>query len=148
MDVLKLLDEIEDIAEAGSSVPFSSKVMVDRVEILEVVNEIRIKLPDEIKQASWIKGERQRILADAQEDADNILKDANYKLEEIIGDHEIIKLAEERAQEILIKAKNNAKDIRIGSMEYADGLLENTQEELKQVITLLNENRRELRGND
>ena len=148
MDVLKLLDEIEDIAEAGSSVPFSSKVMVDRVEILETVNEIRIKLPDEIKQASWIKGERQRILADAQEDADNILKDANYKLEEIIGDHEIIKLAEERAQEILTKAKNNAKDIRIGAMEYADSLLEDTQENLKQVITLLNDNRKELRGND
>lgn len=148
MDVLRLLDEIEDIAEAGSGVPFSQKVMVDKLEVLEIVNEIRIKLPDEIKQASWIKDERQRILAEAQEDADNLLKDANYKLEEIIGEHEIIKLAEERADAILTKAKNNAKEIRIGAMEYADGLLDNTQEELKNVITLLNENRKELRGND
>ena len=148
MDVLRLLEEIEDIAEAGSSVPFSQKVMVDKMEILEIVNEIRIKLPDEIKQASWIKSERQRILAEAQEDADNLLKDANYKLEEIIGEHEVIKLAEERAGEILTKAKNNVKEIRIGAMEYADGLLEDTQEELKKVITLLNENRKELRGND
>lgn len=148
MDVLKLLDEIEDIVEAGSGVPFSQKVMVDKFEILDMVNEIRIKLPDEIKQASWIKDERQRILADAQEDADNILKDANYKLEEIIDEHEVSKMAEQRAEEILNKAKNNAKDIRLGSMEYADGLLEDTQESLKQVITLLNENRKELRGND
>lgn len=122
--------------------------MVDKLEILEMVNEIRIKLPDEIKQASWIKDERQRILADAQEDADNLLKDANYKLEEIIGEHEVTKLAEERAEEILIKAKNNAKEIRIGAMEYADGLLEDTQENLKRMITLLNDNRKELRGND
>lgn len=148
MDVLKLLDEIEDIVEAGSGVPFSQKVMVDKFEILDMVNEIRIKLPDEIKQASWIKDERQRILADAQEDADNILKDANYKLEEIIDEHEVTKMAEQRAEEILNKAKSNAKDIRLGSMEYADGLLEDTQENLKQVITLLNDNRKELRGND
>lgn len=148
MDILKLLEEIEDIVEAGSSVPFSQKVMVDKLEILDMVNEIRIKLPDEIKQASWIKDERQRILADAQEDADNMLKDANYKLEEIIGENEVVRLAEERATEILEKAKENAKEIRIGSMEYADGLLEDTQENLKNIITLLNDNRKELRGND
>lgn len=148
MDVLKLLAEIEDIVEAGSGVPFSQKVMVDKIEILEIVNEIRIKLPDEIKQASWIKDERQRILADAQEDADNLLNDANHKLQEIIGEHEIIKLAEERAEEILTKAKTNAKDIRIGAMEYADGMLEDTQENLKNIITLLNDNRKELRGTD
>lgn len=148
MDVLKLLAEIEDIVEAGSGVPFSQKVMVDKIEILEIVNEIRIKLPDEIKQASWIKDERQRILADAQADADNLLNDANHKLQEIIGEHEIIKLAEERAEEILTKAKTNAKEIRIGAMEYADGMLEDTQENLKNIITLLNDNRKELRGTD
>lgn len=148
MDVLKLLEEIEDIVEAGSSVPFSQKVMVDKMEILEIVNEIRIKLPDEIKQATWIKDERQRILAEAQEDADNMVKDANYKLEEIIGEHEVVKIAEERSEDILNKAKDNAKDIRIGAMEYADGLLEDTQENLKNMITLLNDNRKELRGND
>lgn len=148
MDVLKLLEEIEDIIEAASGVPFSQKVMVDKGEILEMVNEIRIQLPDEIKQATWIKDERQRILAEAQEDADNMLKDANSKLQEIIGEHEIIQLAEEKGQEIVTKAQNNAKEIRIGAMEYADGILEDTQENLKNMITLLNENRKELRGTD
>ena len=54
MEVLRLIDEIEDIVEAGSTLPFSSKVMVDKSEILEIIKDIRIKLPDEIKQASWI----------------------------------------------------------------------------------------------
>ena len=148
MDVLKLLDEIEDIVEAGSGIPFSQKVMVDKLEILDMVNEIRIKLPDEIKLASWIKEERKRILADAQEDAENLLSEANFKLEEIIDEHEVTNLAEERAQEILTKAKINAKEIRLGAIEYADGLLEDTQENLKEVITLLNDNRKELKGND
>ena len=57
MDILMLIDEIEDIVEAGTSVPFSGKVMIDKEEVLEIIKEIRIKLPDEIKQAALIKEE-------------------------------------------------------------------------------------------
>jgi len=122
VDVLKLIDEVEDIVEGGSSLPFSSRVMIDKDELLDIIKEIRIKLPDEIKQAAWIKEERQRILADAQSDADTLLS------------------------EIINRAQINAKEIRLGAMEYADSLLLDTQENLKEVIGLLNENRKELRG--
>lgn len=148
MDILDLIDEVEDVVEAGTSVPFTSKVMVDKEEILDLIKEIRIKLPDEIKQAAWIKEERQRILAEAQKDADNMINEANYKLEEMVEDDEVLRVANQRAEEILSRAQISAKEIRIGSMEYADTLLEETQESLKEVIQLLNENRKELRGND
>lgn len=146
MDVLKLIDEIEDIVEAGSSLPFSSKVMVDKAELLEIVKEIRIKLPDEIKQAAWIKEERQRILAEAQQDADTLLTETEGRLVELVDQDEITRKANARAEEIITKAQNNAKEIRLGSMEYADSLLLETQENLKEVIQLLNDNRKELRG--
>lgn len=148
MDVLNLIDEVEDIVESGTSLPFTNKVMVNKEELLDIVKEIRIKLPDEIKQATWIKDERQRILADAQKDADNILNEAEYKLEELIVEEEIIKIANNRAEEIVAKAQHKAKEIRIGAMEYADSLLLETQENLKEMIQLLNDNRKELRGND
>ncbi len=148
MDVLKLIDEIEDIIENGSAVPFTKKVVIDSEEILEIIKEIRLRIPDEIKQAAWIKEEKQRILADAQNDADNILNDAEYKLEELIEGESITKIAQERAKEIIEKAQNNAKEIRLGSMEYADNLLLETQEKLKEVIILINDNRKELRGDD
>lgn len=146
MEVLRLIDEIEDIVEAGTTVPFSGKVMVDRFEILEIIKEIRIKLPDEIKQAAWIKDERQRILAQAQKDADTLLEEAEYKLEELIDEEEITKKASSRADEIVSRAQINAKEIRLGALDYADTILEETQENLKEVIQLLNENRKELRG--
>jgi vacuolar-type H+-ATPase subunit H len=146
MDVLKLIDEIEDIVEAGSSLPFSNKVMVDKAELLEIVKEIRIKLPDEIKQAAWIKEERQRILAEAQQDADTLLTETEGRLVELVDQDEITRKANARAEEIITKAQNNAKEIRLGSMEYADSLLLETQENLKEVIQLLNDNRKELRG--
>ena len=147
MDILMLIDEIEDIIEAGTTVPFSGKVMIDKEEVLEIIKEIRIKLPDEIKQAAWIKEERQRILAQAQKDADTMLKEAEYKLEELIEEQEVIKLANARAEEIISKAQSNAKDIRLGALEYADSILEETQESLKKLIQVLNDNRKELKGN-
>ena len=146
MDVLKLIDEIEDIVEEGTSLPFSKKIMVDVDEILDIIKEIRIRLPDEIKQAAWIKEEKQRILAEAQKDADNMLNEAEYRLEELIDQEGITKAAKERAEEIINKAQTTAKEIRLGAMEYADSLLLETQEQLKDVIGQLNENRKELRG--
>lgn len=146
MDVLKLIDEVEDIVEGGSSLPFSSRVMIDKDELLDIIKEIRIKLPDEIKQAAWIKEERQRILADAQSDADTLLNEAEYRLEEMLEEEGISKMANQRAEEIINRAQTNAKEIRLGAMEYADSLLLDTQESLKEVISLLNENRKELRG--
>lgn len=148
MDVLNLIDEIEDIVENAGSVPFSKKAMIDSEEILDIIKEIRLRLPEEIKQANWIKEEKKRILADAQNDADNIVNDAEYKLEELIVSENITKIAQERSKEIVIKAQNNAKKIRLGAMEYADSLLLETQENLKEMIILINDNRKELRGED
>lgn len=146
MDVLKLIDEVEDIIEAGTSVPFSGKVMVDKVELLEIIKDIRIRLPDEIKQASWIKEERQRILAEAQKDADTMVEQGQHKLEELIEQEEVTRRAVERAEQIVNKAQTHAKEIRLGSVDYADNLLLEQQEKLKELIQLINENRKELRG--
>jgi len=146
MEVLRLIDEIEDILDNASTLPFSNKVVIDAEEILEILKEIRIKLPDEIKKANWIKEERQRILAQAQKDADTILNEAESKIKELIEDNEITRKAKEAAEEIITKAQNNAKEIRLGALEYADNLLYETQQNLKKLIETLNENRQELRG--
>lgn len=148
MDVLKLIDEIEDILENSSSMPFSSKAMVDVDELYEIIKEIRLKLPDEIKQATWIKDERQKILAEAQKDADTLLSEAELRLEELIEQDEITKKAKKMSEEIISKAQTNAKEIRLGSLEYSDNLLLETQENLKGLIEHLNTNRQELRGGE
>lgn len=145
MDVLKLIDEIEDILENSSSVLFSNKVMLDADQIYDILVEMRVKLPDEIKQAAWIKDEKQRILAKAQKDAETLLNEAELQLEELIDKDEITQKAKELAEEMITKAQYNAKNIRLGSLEYADNVLLETQEKLKEHINTLNENREELR---
>ena len=68
--VLQLLDELEDVMDSSKAVPFSNKVSVDKEEIYDIISEIRMKLPNELKQSKWVIEERNKILIDAQREAD------------------------------------------------------------------------------
>ena len=145
MDVLGLIDEIEDIVETAGSLPLTSKVLVQKEELLDIISELRIKLPDEIKQAAWIKEERERIISEAHKDAEQIIKETRLKLEELVSKEEVLKEANERAKDIMNKAQIASTNLKRSSLEYSDKHLMNAQENLKDMITTLNENRTELR---
>ncbi|AIS52571.1 ATPase [Thermoanaerobacter kivui] len=146
LEVFNLLDELEDIIERSSTIPLSNKAIVSKEEILDLIKQIRIKLPDEFKRAEWIKQERQRILLDAQQDAETIIKDAEQKINEMVNESEIVKRAEKTAAEIISAAQANAKEIRLGSREYADELLAKIEAEITNILETIKKNREELRG--
>ena len=79
MDLLELIDELEDIVDKGVSVPLSGRCLLDKDELMEIIEDIKLKLPDDLKQAKWIKSERDRILAEAKAEADKIIKTADRK---------------------------------------------------------------------
>lgn len=145
MEILAILETLEDVVERGVSVPFSGKCMVDKEEILEIIKEIRLKLPDDIKQAKWVKEERQRILLEAQKEANNIVKDAENRISSLVDEHEITKQAYEQANEIVANAQKNAREIRLGTREYADSILNKVEEILKDTIEVIQTNRDELK---
>ena len=84
MKVLELLEEIEEIVDTASGFPLTGKIMVDAQELLEIVREIRLELPDEIQQAQWIKNERERIIAEAKKEYE-----ADRKSTRLNSSHEI-----------------------------------------------------------
>lgn len=145
MEILTVLETLEDLIERSSGVPFSGKCLVDREEVLEIVKEMRLKLPDDIKQAKWVKEERQRILLQAQKEADNILKDAENKIASLVDEHEITKKAYEQANEIVGSAQKNAREIRLGAREYADSVLNKVEEILSDATDVIKTNRKELK---
>ncbi len=146
MNVLRLLEELEDIVENGSSIPFAHKVLVDKTDILELIKEIRIQLPDEIKQAQWIKEERQRILVEAQQEADTIIEEANKHIMSLIEQDEITKQSRKQAEEIIAQAQTNAKEMRLGARDYVDELLSSAEQKLIGLVETLQENRSEIKG--
>lgn len=81
MKVLELLEEIEEIVDTASGFPLTGKIMIDADELLEIVKEIRTELPEEIQQAQWIKGEQRRILAEAKDEYESVIRDARRQAE-------------------------------------------------------------------
>ncbi|HEY5583915.1 MAG TPA: ATPase [Ruminiclostridium sp.] len=145
MEILTILETLEDLVERSSGVPFSGKCLIDREEVLEIIKEIRLKLPDDIKQAKWVKEERQRILLEAQKEANNILKDAENKIASLVDEHEITKKAYEQGNELVASAQKNAREIRLGAREYADSVLDKVQEILSDANDVIKLNRAELK---
>lgn len=144
MEIFTLLESLEEILESSSKVPFSSKVMVDIDELRDILEDIRLKLPDELKQAKWVKEERQRIIEDAQKEADNIIKNAESKIVTMIDDNVITKKALEQKEEIIENANKVSKEICTGTHEYANAILEKVEEVLKETLEVVQNNRREL----
>jgi vacuolar-type H+-ATPase subunit H len=133
MKVLELLDEIEEIVDTASGFPLTGKIMVDAGEILEIIKEIRIELPDEIQQAQWIKNERQRILDEAKREYEAVLRDAQMQAEELIESDENIVKAKQRADEIIRMAEANVKHLKMSTFDYIDSILFNFQDKMDQI---------------
>ena len=145
MEIFTLLETLEDILERARSIPFSSKGIVDREEILDIIKEIRLKLPDELKQAKWVKEERQRILVEAQNEADSIVKEAENRIIAMIDEHEITKKAYEQKAQIIETANEMSREISKGTKDYADNILEGIEVAMEDALKVIKNNRKELK---
>lgn len=156
MDILQLVDELEDVLDDASSIPFSKRVSIDPDEMSEIIKSIRTSLPEEIRQAKWVNEEKDRILSEANAQAQEILQQAQKKaanadqeakrrFNELVNQHEITKMATQAAKEIVAKAEQQSGEIKASSFAYIDEILAGTQESLKNVIQELSKNRGELK---
>lgn len=145
MEIFTLLETLEDLLERSRNLPFSSKGIVDKDEMLDLIKEIRLKLPDELKQAKWVKEERQRILVEAQKEADGIVKEAENRIIAMIDEHEITRKAYEKKVEIIETANEMSREITKGTKDYADKVLSNVETALEDALKVIKDNREELK---
>ena len=131
--------------ERSRSLPFTDKGIVDKEEVLEIIKEIRLKLPDELKQAKWVKEERQRILVEAQKEAEDIVKEAENRIISMIDEHEITRKAYEQKAEIIETANEMSREISKGTKEYADSVLAGIEVALQDAMKVIQNNRKELK---
>jgi len=146
MDVMALIDRIEEVVDAGRNIPFSSTKMVDPEKIYEIIDEIRLQFPDEIKQARWIVKERQEMLEDAEKEANKILEEARDRAMAIASEQEIVKMSEQQAAAILDDARTKEREIRLGAEDYADEMLANLEVNLGKLLTAVQRGRDRLQG--
>ena len=145
MEILKIIDLLEDKVEQAKSIPLMNRAMVDKEELLSNIEELRLNIPEDMKQARLIKDERKRILAEAQAEADEIVKNAKIKVEKMIDEHEITKKAYEPANQIIAAAQKNSRELRMGARQYVDSLFADTDAKLTKAQSIIRKARADVR---
>ncbi len=135
----QLIAEIEEFIDGCKTQPFSNnKILVNREELEELLVELRLRVPDEIKQYQKIISNQDAILNDARSQADAMLREATAHTNEMVNEHEIVQQAyavanqivddaNAQAQHILDAAVNDANNIRQGAIQYTDDMLAKLQ---------------------
>lgn len=136
MRVLELLEEIEEIVDTAAGFPLTGKIMVDSQELLEIVREIRAELPDEIQQAQWIKNERERIITEAKTQYEAVIEDAQKQADALVESNDITVKSKLRADELMKVTENTAKQLKIGTYDYLDGILYSFQGKMEHLSSL------------
>ncbi len=144
MEVLEIIDMLEDVVDKSMTIPLVGRAVVDREELMDLIQEVRLNLPGDLKQAKWVKDERQRILDEAAKEAESIIKNAEEKMASLIDDHEITQKAYAQANEIIAAAQNNARELRLGTKQYADDVMASLESRIMKMAEIVRENRKEL----
>ncbi len=148
----QIIEEIEDYIESCKYQPLSStKIVVNKDEIQELIRELRQKTPEEVKRYQKIISNKEAILADAQAKAEAIISQAQVQKKELVREHEImqqayaqanevVSAAQKQAQEIMDQAANDANEIRLGAISYTDQMLKAIEDLLSQSQSILKTN--------
>ena len=136
MDALLFhLAEMEEILEASKkSMLFSDKVAVDKTRLLEIIEELRLNLPDDIRMAQRLLNDHDRVLEDAQQKAKVIIEDAELEAKKLVRDDEITRRAHAEGEDIIDQAKKDARDMCMSAIEYADEMLAKSETKIREIM--------------
>jgi cell division septum initiation protein DivIVA len=135
MDILHLVDRLEELFNQSRPLPFTHSVIVDEDRMLDLIDQMRVSIPEEIKKAQQIQAQRDRILAQAQEESNRILALAREKGEQLTERDAIAQSAQARAEQIIAQARAESEATRRDADEYVLETLTHIELELDRLIT-------------
>jgi vacuolar-type H+-ATPase subunit H len=131
MDIQHLVDRLEDLIDEGRHLPFSKFTMIDEERALEIIDQMRISVPEEIEKASRILAQRDRVLAQANEEAARLLQQARAKGEELLTEDVNVQSAQNMAANIIEQANQEASRIKAEADQYVLGVLSKLEQSLQ-----------------
>jgi F0F1-type ATP synthase membrane subunit b/b' len=138
MDILQLIDRLEELFNESKAIPLTRNVMVDEDRMLDIIDQMRIAIPEEVKKAQQLLGQRDRVLAQAQEEANRTLEIARQKSDQLVGKDIVAQEAQRRADQILTQARAEAEGIRADADDYVIDSLTQLQAELERITNQVN----------
>ena len=146
MNIDEILDMMDDMLDRAWNLPLTGgRCVLDTEKLREMIDDIRLNLPGEIKQAKNIVADRSEILSTAKKEAENIVRKAEDRARALVAQEEVVKEAQTRATEMLSLAQTKSREIRHAAQEFSDNVLRETEETLMKSLTNVKSTRQALR---
>lgn len=147
MSIENLMDDLEDVMEASWHLPMSGgKTVIDAGEVKRILEDIRLQLPKEILQARKIIEDRIKIIEDAKQEAQNIIKVSEEKIRAMIEKSEIVKNAQTSANNIISEATKQSKEMKLSANKYAQDVMKQLDEVVTSNLTEIRKARQMLQS--
>ncbi len=144
MDTKKLLAELESVVKNAGDVPFTNKKMVDKEDIIRIIDAINQSLPNELDNAKRVVADKERILLEAEKKADDQIAQAKDYIARITDENELVKQAQDRANQIVTSANQAAEELETKSVTYASDVMKYVETQLEDMLETLKKNHQSL----
>ncbi|HEY8677893.1 MAG TPA: ATPase [Candidatus Dormibacteraeota bacterium] len=134
MNINEAIDRLEQLVAHSRQIPLTRTVVIDQEEALACIDDLRLALPDEIKQARWTLQEQQRLLSEAQTEAARTITKAGERAQTMMGQQELMKRAEKQAETILRDASARAEEVRRAADRYAWEVMQSLETQLLRTV--------------
>jgi hypothetical protein len=148
MDILHLIDRLEEILNESRPIPLTHTVLVDEDKVLDLIDQMRVAIPEEVKKAQQVLSQRDRILAQAQEEANRTLALARERSEQMVDRESIVQAAQERASHLSTQEITRIKQIQDDADMYVLESLTHLEMELDRMITQVRNGIQTLQGDN
>ncbi len=145
-EVERLLRQLTDIIEAARPVPLSASSMINKDEVLEVLNECTNRLPDELRAARWLLKEREDFLVRVRREGDELMDLARARAERMVQRTEVVKSAEARARQVIEDAEANGRRLKLEAEDFCDQKLGSFEAVLERTLKVVADGRARLQG--
>lgn len=138
MDILHLVDRLEELFNESRPIWFTHSVIVDEDRMLDLIDQMRVSIPEEIKKAQQLLSNRDRLLAQAQEEASRTVQLARDRADQVVDRDPIVQAAQVRAEQIIAQARAEAELTRREADDYVQTSLSNLLKELDRLTSQVN----------
>ena len=135
MDILHLVDRLEELFNKSHAIPLTHNVIVDEDKFLDIIDQMRISVPEEVKKAQEVFTKKDRVMAQAQEEANRTLALARDRADDLVEKDALIQDAKRRAEQIVDQARVEAENVKAGADQYAQESLSNLEHAMEQLLT-------------
>ena len=135
MDILQMIDRLEELLNESRPLPFTHNVIVDEDRMLDLIDQMRVSIPDEVKKAQQLLAQRDRLLAQAQEEANRTIAIAREKSDQLVEHNQVVQSAFSQAEQIKAQAESEAQVIHQEADNYALETLRNLEVEMERALT-------------